>query len=62
MNEPNLCANCGNPIAPNQMLCPECFVNEYLDEEMAGETWNQPNLYDETWDDSEFDEMDFDDD
>jgi len=62
MANPNRCAKCNEPIALNQTLCYSCDANEYWDGTIESESREQPNLYGETWDDSEYDEMDFDDD
>lgn len=60
-NDPKRCLKCNKPIAENQTLCHECFTNEYLDEDMEGETWGNPPIYDEDWDDGDYDEVDDDD-
>lgn len=60
MNEPKRCSKCGAPIAPNQTLCHEHFVDYWLDDEFEGEGGIVP-MYHEDWGDEDDDEIDEDD-
>jgi hypothetical protein len=50
MSDP--CIRCGKPALYNRQLCHECATDEYLDDEMEGESWSD-FLDDSVWEEEQ---------